>query len=115
MKGASMEDKRRFTRFDRTFQIKYASEDKNSHQCYTIASDVSKGGLRMPVSSGAINKGDTIKLHMERPDGSGYMSTTGKVKWLKTLDRNAPLDEEAGIEFIGTELSEIEKFLKDNQ
>lgn len=79
---------------------------------YTISSDVSRGGVRMPVASGVIGKGDIVKLDMESIDGTGYIFATGRVKWIKTLNRSATLDEEAGIEFIDIHSADIEKLLQ---
>jgi hypothetical protein len=107
-----MENRRRFPRFDSTFQIRYLPEGKNISSGYTISSDVSGGGLRMPASSGIINKGDILKLDMESTDGTGYIFATGKVKWLKILDKNAPLDEEVGIEFTDIHSADVDKLLR---
>ena len=68
----------------------------------------------MPASSGIINKGDTVKLDMENKGTREYISATGKVRWLRTLGRNAPLDEEVGIEFTGIQPIDIDKLLKNN-
>jgi len=81
---------------------------------YTISNDLSRGGLCMPASSGIINKGDTVKLDLENKGTREYISATGKVKWLRTLDRNAPLDEEVGIEFTSIQSTDLDKLLKNN-
>ncbi|MCX5666177.1 MAG: PilZ domain-containing protein [Candidatus Omnitrophica bacterium] len=79
-----------------------------------MSNDLSRGGLCMPASSGVLSKGDTVNLDMENKDTREYISATGKVKWLKTLDRNAPLDEEVGIEFTSIQPTDIDKLLKNN-
>ena len=107
-----MENRRRFPRFDSTFQIRYFPEGRNTPSGYTISSDVSEGGLRMPASSGVINKGDIVKLDMESTDGTGYIFATGRVKWLKVLNKTAPLDEEVGIEFTDIHSADVDKLLK---
>ena len=57
-----MEDKRKFPRFDSTFQIKYGPEGNDEQFSYTLSDDFSRGGLRMPALSGIVNKGDVVKL-----------------------------------------------------
>src|SRR4030042_4147134 len=110
-----MENRRRFPRFDSTFQVKYLPAGKNMPLGYTISNNISRGGLCMPTSSGIINKGDIVKLDMENKDGKSYIPATGKVKWLKKVAPSAPLEEEAGIEFTDINSASIEEFLKENK
>ena len=79
---------------------------------YTISNDISRGGLRMPSSSGILAKGDIVNLEMESADSTRYIPAVGKVRWLKAIDRNAPLDEEVGIEFIDIRSVDIDNLLK---
>ena len=110
-----MENKRKFPRFETAFQVKYCPEHNNRLSSYTIASDVSRGGLRIPIPSGIINKGDAINLDMKTNDGKRHILAIGIVKWLKSINRNAPLDEEAGIEFVETNPSDIDRLIKSNK
>jgi len=107
-----MENKRRFPRSSSTFQVKYYPESKKVPFGYTLSNDISRGGLCMSASSGTINKGDTVKLEMENKETREYIPATGKVRWLRALGRNAPLDEEVGIEFTEIDPAEIDKLLK---
>ena len=107
-----MENRRIFPRFESTFQIRYFIEGKSTPTGYTISTDVSRGGLRMPSSSGIVNKGDVVKLDIGSAGDKRRIAATGKVKWLKNIDRDAPLDEEVGIEFIDIKPADINKLLE---
>lgn len=107
-----MENRRRFPRFESTFQVKYCPEGIGDGCGYTIADDISEGGIKMPASSGIVNKGDVVKLYMKNDAWKKYVLAIGKVKWATALHRDAPLDEEIGIEFINSPTPEISKFIK---
>ncbi|OGX00198.1 MAG: hypothetical protein A3I73_01155 [Omnitrophica bacterium RIFCSPLOWO2_02_FULL_45_16] len=109
-----MEDKRRFPRFDSTLQIKYSPKGKDAQFSYTLSNDISKGGLRMPALSGIVNKGEIVKLDINSSGGNGHILATGKVKWIKPLNRIAPLDEEMGIEFVDVNPADIDRLIKNS-
>ena len=107
-----MQDKRMFPRFDSTLQIKYSPETNDKQFSYTLSSDISKGGLRMPALSGIVNKGDLIKLDIAQPYSKDRILAKGKVKWIKPINRIAPLDEEMGIEFVDANPADIDILIK---
>jgi hypothetical protein len=107
-----MDERRKFPRFESTFQIKYCCEGKADKCGYTLADNISKGGLRMPALSKIAGNGDVINLELKTNDGKGYVSTAGKIRWTKTIRRAAPLDEEAGIEFSKALKININKLIK---
>ena len=110
-----MQDRRRFPRCDCTLQMKYGPEGKDKQSGYTISNDISKGGISMPALSGVVNKGDIIKLDIILTRGKYHISATGKVKWVKPINRMAPLDEEVGIEFVIANPEEIERLINTGQ
>ena len=75
----AMYDRRRFPRFESTIQMKYGPEGNDKRFSYTIAGDISKGGIRMPALSGIVNKGDLVMVD-GRPDVDAYMSNEGEAK-----------------------------------
>jgi c-di-GMP-binding flagellar brake protein YcgR len=107
-----MRERRRFPRFESAVQIKYYPQGNDSQFSYTLSNDISKGGISMPALSGVVNKGDIINLDIIAGDKKEHISATGKVKWIKPLNRIAPLDEEMGIEFISADPSGIDKLIK---
>ncbi len=107
-----MYDRRRFPRFDSAIQMKYGPEGNDKRFSYTIADDISKGGIRIPALSGIVNKGDVVKLDIMPTYGKYHILATGKVKWIKPINRVAPLDEEVGIEFVSANPEEIERLIK---
>ena len=107
-----MENRRKFPRFDSIFQVKYCPEGNGNGCGYTLADNVSLGGIKMPASSGIVNKGDVVKIYMKNNAWKKYVLAVGKVKWAIPLQRRAPLDEEIGIEFINSPTPEVNKFIK---
>lgn len=106
-----MENRRRFSRFEFPLQVKYLPQSRNEQSSYTISSNISMGGLCMPAISSVIKDGDVVKLDIN-DHGETHIPATGKVRWLKMLNRKALLDEEAGIEFIDVVSADIDRLIK---
>jgi Tfp pilus assembly protein PilZ len=107
-----MEEKRKFPRFDSSFQIKYSPKDKASRCSYTISDNISKGGLCMPALSRVINKDDTITLDINSGNRKKHILATGKVIWTRPINRVAVLDGKMGIEFTSVDSIEIDNLIK---
>ncbi|MDD5136674.1 MAG: PilZ domain-containing protein [Candidatus Omnitrophica bacterium] len=107
-----MEDKRRFPRFPASFQIKYYPASDDARVDYTIANDISRGGLSMPALSGIAKNNDIIKMCIDQRDGEGSILATGRVRWTNKRKRKALLDEDAGIEFIDIAPTDIDRLIK---
>ena len=90
-----MEERRKFPRFETSFQVKYYPLSESSRFGYTIANDISRGGISMPALSTIAKDGEIIRMDINNRDGKGYVSATGKVKWSSPLKRKALLDEKA--------------------
>jgi hypothetical protein len=102
-----MEDKRKFPRLESPLALAYYPQDKVLQFSYTISKNVCRGGLCIPAVSSIAKDGDIIKMEIEI-DEKFCISATGKVKWVKMLNREASLDEKAAIEFINDEEAGIE-------
>ena len=102
-----MEDKRKFPRFELPLAIAYYPQDKVMQFSYAVSKNVSRGGICIPAISSIVKNGGIIKMEIEIAEKQ-CVSMIGKVKWVKTLNRKASLDEEAGIEFINDEEAGIE-------
>ncbi len=107
-----MENRREFPRLETSFQIKYYPLSNNSQFGYTIANDVSRGGLSMPALSTIAKDGDIVKMDINNRDAQGAISITGKVKWASMLTRKGLLDEKIGVEFIDIVPADIDRLVK---
>ena len=107
-----MENRRRFPRFENACQIKYCLPNGSGRFGYTIANDISRGGLSMPALSIIAKNGDILKLDINNNDGKGSISAMGKVRWVRKLKRNALLDEVSGIEFLDIADTDIDRLIK---
>ena len=106
-----MEDRRKFPRFDTSFEIKYSSPT-TGQLGYTISNNISKRGLSMPALSNIAKNGDVIKLDILKKNGEGCISVTGRVKWVAMRKRKALLDEETGIEFVDIAPADIDRLVR---
>ena len=107
-----MENRRKFQRFETSFQVKYYPHSKDSQFGYTIVNDVSRGGLSMPALSSIAKKGDLIKMDINNRDGKGSISATGKVRWASPIKRKALLDQRAGVEFVDIAPADIDRLVR---
>jgi hypothetical protein len=112
---SAMDNRRRFPRFGSALQMKYGPAGNGQQFSYTISEDISKGGLRMPALSGIFKKGDMVKLDILPTYIRCHVLATGKVKWVKPINRIAPLNEEVGIEFVNADPDDIDRLIKATQ
>ena len=106
-----MENRRRFPRFEDASQIRYYLPKDDGSFGFTIANDVSRGGLSMPALSHIAKNGEVIRLDINN-NRRGRISATGQVRWVKKIKRKALLDEQAGIEFIDIAPADADKLIK---
>ena len=107
-----MENRRKYPRIETSFQVKYYPASKHSQIGYTIANDVSRGGLSMPALSDIAKNGDIVSMDINNRDGKGSLFATGKVRWISPIKRKALLDQKVGIEFIDIASADIDRLLK---
>ena len=115
-----MESRRRFPRFELQLAIAYYPQDKAAQFNYTVSKNVSRGGICIPAISSIVKNGGIIKMEIEIAEKQ-CVPVTGKVRWVKTLNHKASLDEElpielandeeAGIEFIDAGPADIDKLM----
>ena len=115
-----MENRRKFPRFDLRLAITYYPQDKTTQFSYTVSKNVSRSGICITAISSIVKKGDIIKMEIKINEKQ-YVLVTGRVRWVKTFNRKASLDEElpielandeeAGIEFIDVDPADINKLM----
>lgn len=107
-----MENRRKFPRVEKSFQVKYYPQSKSSRFGYTIANDISRGGISIPALSSIAGNGEILRMDINNRDGKGTISATGKVKWVSPLKRKALLDERVGIEFTNIAPADLDRLVK---
>ena len=115
-----MENRRMSPRFEFQLAIAYYSQDDATQFSYAVSRNVSRGGICIPATSSIVKNGDIIKMEI-KIDEKQCVPVTGKVRWVKTLNHKASLDEElpiesandeeAGIEFIDVDPADIDKLM----
>jgi len=66
----------------------------------------------MPAMSEIVKANDMIKMSIDRRDGVGGISATGRVRWTNKRKRKALLDEDTGIEFVDIAPTDIDRLIK---
>ena len=107
-----MENRRRFPRFDASFQVKYCPANDGTRFGHTVAYNISRGGLCIPALSGIAKKDAVIRMDINNNDGKNSISATGRVRWASMLKRKAPVDENAGVEFIDIAPGDLDRLIK---
>lgn len=106
-----MEERRKFPRYESAFEVKYSPRGDTETDNYTVSKNISKGGIRLPVSR-VVKNGDTINLDIDISQKKGGVSAIGKVRWVKEIGRPSPLGLEAGLEFTKIDPRDVERLLK---
>ena len=107
-----MENRRRFPRFDTSFQVKYCPANDYARFGHTVAYNVSRGGLCIPALSDIAKKDEVIRMDINSNDGKDGISATGRVRWASMLERKAPIDVRAGVEFIDIAPGDLDRLIK---
>lgn len=107
-----MENRRKFPRSAASFQVKYFSPDNENNSAYTIADNISRGGLCMPAVSSIARNGSVIRMKMNNHDGRGTVTASGKVRWAIDIKRSSPADEWVGVEFTEISPANIDRLTK---
>lgn len=106
-----MEERRRFPRYECAFEVKYSTQGNAAVESHTVSKNVSRVGIRIPVSR-IVKTGDTLKLDIDTNGKRGHVSAVGKVKWVNKISRPAPLELDAGVEFLKIEPQDAERLLE---
>ena len=105
-----MIERRRFPRYDCSYDVDYATDSLASLEGRSVAEDISKGGMRLPVSR-IVRKGDVLKMDIYPSRKEYPVSARGRVRWVQEARDALPFNVDAGIEFISIELDDIDKLL----
>ena len=105
-----MTERRRAPRYDCSFKVDYASRGIASIESQAKAEDISKFGIRLPLSK-ILNAGAVLNMHIYTEQDSNPVFATGRVKWTRADISHSPHTVEAGIEFTEIESGDIEKLL----
>ena len=106
-----MEERRRFPRYEAAFEVKYSTKGTAGIEGYTVSKNISRVGLRLPVSR-IVKHGDTLNLAIDANDKRGHVPAVGKVVWVKSIARRAPLELDAGVEFTKLNPQDAERLLE---
>ncbi len=106
-----MEERRRFPRYECAFEVKYSTRGNATVESHTISKNVSRGGIRLPVSR-IIRTGDLLNLDIDTNDKKLRVSAIGKVRWTNSIGRPAPLEFDAGVEFTKIDTRDAEKLVE---
>lgn len=104
-------ERRGHPRFETALEVRYFAAKNAAPVNYTVSKDISRSGIRIPCF-GSVKEGNAIYLDIDLKGGKPSFSGTGKVVWTRKLNRRAPLDTEAGVEFTKTDRKEIESLIK---
>ena len=107
----NIKERRRFPRYDSSFEVKYATKGKASLESYTVSKNISRVGICIPVTR-IVKNGDLINLDIDPNDKKGPVPAVGKVVWTKEVDRPALLEVDAGVEFVKIDPAEVERLLE---
>lgn len=106
-----MVERRRAPRYNCDFEVRYSTDGIASVESYTIAKNISRYGICIPVSH-VVKKGDTLRLNINTSDNESSITATGKVVWTGDIE-NPPLAQlNAGIEFIQVDPNDVEMLIK---
>lgn len=105
-----MEERRRFPRYDCAFEVKYSTRGNAAIEGYTVSKNVSRVGIRLPISR-IVKNGDTLKLDINANDKGNPVTAIGKVVWVKKIERLSPLELDAGVEFVKIDPQHAERLL----
>lgn len=105
-----MDDKRRFQRIDSALEVEYSPQGR-SDSSYTVSKNISKGGICIPTLLSYPKENELVKLLIRTSDNKRHIPVTGKVRWIKRLDRPAILGQEVGIEFLDADKDNVERLL----
>ena len=92
--------------------MKYCPANDGTRFGHTVAYNISRGGLCIPALSGIAKKDAVIRMDINNNDGKNSISATGRVRWASMLKRKAPVDENAGVEFIDIAPGDLDRLIK---
>ena len=91
-----MIEKRRYPRYDKKLELRYATLGLASVEASSVTKNVSKGGARLQVSR-LIKKGDALKLEIMPSDRqSPPIAAMGRIVWTK---EGGGFEVDAGLRF----------------
>lgn len=106
-----MEDRRRFPRYDCAYEVRYSTQGNAEIESHTVSKNISRVGIRMPVTR-IVKPGDRLKLDIDANDKRGRITIEAKVVWTKAIRRPAPLQLDAGLEFLKVKPNDAERLLQ---
>ena len=106
-----MEERRRFPRCECAFEVRYSTHGNAAIESHTVSKNVSRVGIRLPLSR-IVRTGDLLNLGIDTNDKKGRVSAIGKVRWTNSISRPAPLELDAGVEFVKIEPQDAERLVE---
>ena len=105
-----MIERRRYPRYECSYDVDYYTYGLVSLEGRSVAEDISKGGVRLSVSK-IVRKGDVLKMDIYPSSKEHPVSARGKVRWVRKAKDALSFNVNAGIEFTSIEPNDINKLL----
>lgn len=106
-----MQERRKFPRYESALEVKYATKGNAAIESYSVTNNISRLGVRMPMSR-LIKHGEVLNLRISPTDAKEPVTAVGKVVWIRPIERQAPLQMDAGIKFLKIDPYATERLLQ---
>lgn len=106
-----MNERRRFPRYEAALEVRYSTQGKASIESHTVTKNISRVGLCMPMTR-IVKTGDLIDIAIKPTDSDNHIAAVGKVVWAKKIERLAPLELDAGVEFVKVDSNDVTRLLQ---
>lgn len=106
-----MRERRRFPRYEAALEVKYSTQGSAAIEGHSVTRNISRVGMRLPVSR-IVKSGDLIDIAI-KPNGTETpISALGRVVWARKIERPAPLELDAGVEFVKINSDDVTRLLQ---
>lgn len=105
-----MDERRKFIRYDCSFKVNYASQGTVSLECHSMAENISRGGMRLPVSR-LLKNGSELSLAIYARNDKSPIPARGTIVWMNKDISVSRFNAEAGIEFTDVNQDDVDKLL----
>ena len=106
----NMNERRKFPRYYCSYDLGYYTYDSVSLRGNSVAEDISRGGMRISVSS-PVRKGSVLKMSIHASSKEYPISARCRVRWVQNTGCASGSNVDAGIEFVSIEPNDIDKLL----
>lgn len=105
-----MRERRRFPRYNCSYNADYYTYGLVSLEGRTVGEDISEGGMRLSISK-IIRKGDVLRMGVHASSKECPIYVRCKVKWVQKTKDELKFNVYAGVEFVSAEPEDVNKLL----